>query len=238
MAGKKKKGGVLCSGCLKPFNSVGGVRIHLAWSDACRTANSPLKRVGTPLKRVGNGQPSPKTTVRARTNVVPCEMTPRPFEIPVFNRGATSEETPRPARTFEAAPAVFHQHSPIRPPSPPPILPQSPLAIHARYSPKQDNRRLMPVSTVCTEHHPAAAHVFGKGRNLFQEIFDNDGFAELRKENLFYPFKSKEEWGIAQWLSGLPISQANTDEFFRLEYVRFHLVCVIEMLTFAAFLED
>jgi hypothetical protein len=40
--------------------------------------------------------------------------------------------------------------------------------------------------------YPTAARVYGKG-HMFMDVFDADRFADKRKENLYYPFASKQD---------------------------------------------
>ncbi|KAG1893892.1 uncharacterized protein F5891DRAFT_1131119 [Suillus fuscotomentosus] len=50
----------------------------------------------------------------------------------------------------------------------------------------------------------------------FLDVFDADEFAEYRKDNLFYPFASKEEWEVADYLLRSSLSMAAIDEFLKL----------------------
>ncbi|KAG2737085.1 hypothetical protein P692DRAFT_201684677, partial [Suillus brevipes Sb2] len=60
--------------------------------------------------------------------------------------------------------------------------------------------------------------------------FDADEFAECRKENLFYPFASKEEWEIGDFLLRSPLSMAAIDVFLKLPLVSTELQSRAEML--------
>ncbi|OJA17504.1 hypothetical protein AZE42_11883 [Rhizopogon vesiculosus] len=42
----------------------------------------------------------------------------------------------------------------------------------------------------------------------FLDLFDADEYAECRKDNLFYPFTSREEWEVANFLLRSPLSMA------------------------------
>jgi hypothetical protein len=57
------------------------------------------------------------------------------------------------------------------------------------------------------EHHPATVKSFGI-RSTFMNKFDNNLHAEDRREHLFYPFSSREEWQLASFLlcSGLSMA--------------------------------
>ncbi|KAG1885867.1 uncharacterized protein F5891DRAFT_890093, partial [Suillus fuscotomentosus] len=50
----------------------------------------------------------------------------------------------------------------------------------------------------------------------FLDLFDADEYAECRKENLFYPFASKEEWEVANFLLCSPLSMAAINQFLEL----------------------
>jgi hypothetical protein len=51
------------------------------------------------------------------------------------------------------------------------------------------------------------------------DVFDADEFAEYRKGNLFYPFASKEEQEVADYLLCSSLSMVAIDEFFKLRMV-------------------
>ncbi|KAG1786632.1 uncharacterized protein HD556DRAFT_1248030 [Suillus plorans] len=53
----------------------------------------------------------------------------------------------------------------------------------------------------------------------FLDLFDADEYAEHRKENLFYPFASREEWEVADFLLHSPLSMAAIDQFLGLPMV-------------------
>ncbi|KAG2353500.1 hypothetical protein BDR07DRAFT_1383084 [Suillus spraguei] len=54
----------------------------------------------------------------------------------------------------------------------------------------------------------------------FLDLFDADEYAECRKENIFYPFASKEEWEVANFLLHSPLSMAAINQF--LEFPMIH----------------
>ncbi|KAH9033653.1 hypothetical protein EDB84DRAFT_1588305 [Lactarius hengduanensis] len=47
-----------------------------------------------------------------------------------------------------------------------------------------------------------------------------DSFAHRRAINPYYPFQSREEWGLARFLARSSLSQSEIDEFLKLEWVR------------------
>ncbi|KAE9384833.1 hypothetical protein BT96DRAFT_841644, partial [Gymnopus androsaceus JB14] len=51
------------------------------------------------------------------------------------------------------------------------------------------------------------------------DLFDEDRFSDQRRHNLFYPWASKVEWELAQYLLKSPLSLADIDEFLKLELV-------------------
>ncbi|KAG1762201.1 hypothetical protein EDD22DRAFT_953354 [Suillus occidentalis] len=53
----------------------------------------------------------------------------------------------------------------------------------------------------------------------FLDLFDADEYAECRKENLFYPFASKEEWEVADFLLRSPLSMAAINQFLELPMI-------------------
>jgi hypothetical protein len=50
----------------------------------------------------------------------------------------------------------------------------------------------------------------------FLNIFDANGYAEYREDNLFYPFTSKEEWEISDFLLYSSLSMAAIGVFLKL----------------------
>jgi hypothetical protein len=68
------------------------------------------------------------------------------------------------------------------------------------------------------EDFTGAARVYGTGKT-FMGKFDSDGFAEQRKENLYYPFASKVDWEMAAFLLRSRMSMAMIDDFLKLELV-------------------
>ncbi|KAG2130225.1 hypothetical protein DEU56DRAFT_872344 [Suillus clintonianus] len=51
------------------------------------------------------------------------------------------------------------------------------------------------------------------------DLFDADEYAECRKENLFYPFASREEWEVADFLLRSPLSMAAINQFLELPMI-------------------
>jgi hypothetical protein len=55
------------------------------------------------------------------------------------------------------------------------------------------------------EQYKDAGMCYSQDSLTFLDLFDADEYAEYRKDNLFYPFASKEEWEIANFLLLLPL---------------------------------
>ena len=72
--------------------------------------------------------------------------------------------------------------------------------------------------------HPNVPHIFGSGPG-FADILNFDPHAEKRRENLYYPFSSKVEWGLASWLLHSGLSMRAIDEFLSLPIVRPKKLC-------------
>ena len=66
--------------------------------------------------------------------------------------------------------------------------------------------------------HPNVPLVFGSGPG-FVDLLDTDLHAEKRKQNLYYPFSSKAEWGLALWLLCSGLSMRAIDDFLGLPIV-------------------
>lgn len=70
-----------------------------------------------------------------------------------------------------------------------------------------------------TDFYPGAAQILpGKGQT-FLDNFDEDQYADERKNNLFYPFLSQEEWELASFLLQSNLSMAAIDQFLSLRAV-------------------
>jgi hypothetical protein len=70
--------------------------------------------------------------------------------------------------------------------------------------------------------YPEAARVYGKG-HTFMDVFDADEYANQRKENLYYPFASKQDWEMGSWLLQSGLSMAAIDQFLRLQLASYIL---------------
>jgi hypothetical protein len=75
------------------------------------------------------------------------------------------------------------------------------------------------------EKYEGAGTCYSQDGLTFLDLFDADEYAECRKYNLFYPFASKEEWEVADFLLRSPLSMAATDEFLKLP-----MVCALRAL--------
>ena len=65
-----------------------------------------------------------------------------------------------------------------------------------------------------------AAAILPGRRPTFLERFSNDEFAEERKDVPYYPFRDREEWELAEFLSNSTLSMSAIDDFLELELVR------------------
>jgi hypothetical protein len=71
---------------------------------------------------------------------------------------------------------------------------------------------------VYREEYANAAQAWGPGETYMGK-FDSDDYADLRKENLYYPFASKEDWELAAFLLRSGLSMALIDDFLSLKLV-------------------
>jgi hypothetical protein len=69
---------------------------------------------------------------------------------------------------------------------------------------------------------PGASQAFGKGKT-FLDIFNKDDYADIRNDNLYYPFASQAEWKLASFLLQSGLSMAKTDEFLKLDLVSLNI---------------
>ncbi|KAG1810405.1 uncharacterized protein HD556DRAFT_1428452 [Suillus plorans] len=70
------------------------------------------------------------------------------------------------------------------------------------------------------ERYEGAGTCYSPDGLMFLDLFDVDEYAEYRKDNLFYPFASKEEWEITDFLLHSPLSMAAINEFLVLPMIR------------------
>lgn len=77
-------------------------------------------------------------------------------------------------------------------------------------------------STSTEEWYKGAGTCYAQDGVTFLDLFDADEHAECRKDNIFYPFTSREEWEVADFLLRSPLSMAAIDQFLRLP-----MVCVL-----------
>ncbi|KAG2137000.1 hypothetical protein DEU56DRAFT_912773 [Suillus clintonianus] len=66
------------------------------------------------------------------------------------------------------------------------------------------------------EWYEGAARCYSQDGITFLDLFDADEHAEYRKENLFYPFTSREEWEVADFLLRSALSMAAINTFLQL----------------------
>ncbi|KAG2111852.1 hypothetical protein BD769DRAFT_1674226 [Suillus cothurnatus] len=66
------------------------------------------------------------------------------------------------------------------------------------------------------EEYDGAGACYSQDGSTFLDLFDTDEYAECRVDNLYYPFTSKEEWEIANYLLRSSLSMAAIDEFLKL----------------------
>ena len=67
---------------------------------------------------------------------------------------------------------------------------------------------------------PFSGYVFGQGQG-FMDSFHADKFAEHRTGNIYYPFRSRDEWELGAFLTRANLSMNVVDEFLSLGLVSF-----------------
>ncbi|KAG2028780.1 hypothetical protein BDR03DRAFT_1019358 [Suillus americanus] len=70
------------------------------------------------------------------------------------------------------------------------------------------------------EEYDGAGACYSQDGSTFLDLFDADEYAECRVDNLYYPFASKEEWEIADYLLRSSLSMAAIDEFLKLSMIQ------------------
>ena len=81
-----------------------------------------------------------------------------------------------------------------------------------------------------TEYYEGCSEAFPGGKT-FMDFFETDQYSEERKENLYFPFASREEWQFASWLLRSRLSLAAIDSLLSLDLVRWRFFSTILPLT-------
>jgi len=85
---------------------------------------------------------------------------------------------------------------------------------------KDDRRHKPPIPGTRTEWHPHGGKTFGKGRNIFEVIWDDrTERGDRRRENFYYPFRDKVDYGLGRWLSNSDLPMTQIDQFLKLAFV-------------------
>lgn len=72
------------------------------------------------------------------------------------------------------------------------------------------------------DYYPGAAKVVDPRGSKFMDAFDEDRFAEIRRnENLYYPFADRPEWELAEFLVTSSLSMAAINCFLSLSLVSY-----------------
>jgi len=80
--------------------------------------------------------------------------------------------------------------------------------------PPNDPRRGQPF----VERYEGCAEAF-PGGETFMDRFGNNRYGEQRRENIYFPWASRQEWGFASWLLRSRLSMAAIDDLLSLEIV-------------------
>jgi hypothetical protein len=108
-------------------------------------------------------------------------------------------------------------------PPPPERRPHTPSTNHGENTSDDDmdydnEAPRTPDPTYYEDLHPNTPFIIGSGPK-FTDIFNADCHATKRAENLYYPFSSKAEWGLASWLLCSGLSMRAVDDFLSLPIV-------------------
>jgi hypothetical protein len=70
------------------------------------------------------------------------------------------------------------------------------------------------------EYHPSPSESSPGGLNLLQRIDVEDIFVDEReRHDIHYPFASRADWQLANWLAASPLPQSEVNSFLRLDQV-------------------
>ncbi|KAG1827703.1 hypothetical protein EV424DRAFT_1319335 [Suillus variegatus] len=70
------------------------------------------------------------------------------------------------------------------------------------------------------EWYEGAGTCYSRDGTTFLDLFDTDEYADCRKDNFFYPFASRNEWEVADFLLQSSLSMAAINEFLALSMIR------------------
>lgn len=69
-------------------------------------------------------------------------------------------------------------------------------------------------------YHTNQSRGLAGGRNTLQAIAEDDKESEKHREsNLYYPFHTRDEWQIANWMTSSGLSQSQINSFLHLDAV-------------------
>ena len=106
------------------------------------------------------------------------------------------------------------QSSDSPPPEPPMVVEDATATIDSKL-----NTTPPPcASPFSAEFYPGASTIYDTGPT-FMDNFDKDQYSKERRECLYYPFATKDEWQMASFLLRSGLSMAAMDQFFKLELV-------------------
>jgi len=78
------------------------------------------------------------------------------------------------------------------------------------------------------QYHPNRSASRHGGENLLQQM-DNDKYAEVREKfDIHYPFASRSEWQLVQWLTSSSLPQSEINTFLRLDYVGRYILFMLK----------
>jgi hypothetical protein len=82
--------------------------------------------------------------------------------------------------------------------------------------------------------HPTSSSRFGRGET-FTVQFEKVRFAEMRKEHLYYPLASRDEWKLAAFLLHSRLSMVAMDRFLNLKLVSYNPKCGVYLILATGF---
>lgn len=106
---------------------------------------------------------------------------------------------------YELPDGRFPQHSP-----------RAPVVQHSQAPPFHS------IAGLVKHYHPNRSKWVETGKTFVDEVDENDPLSQARQEsqNIYYPFASKAEWDLAEWLSSSSLPQSSVNEFLHLDWVR------------------
>jgi len=191
-------------------------------------------------KRCGKGFSSESSVLNHQNQ--PSSNCAKHYNIILKAQNLPTLVTPSPC-ILPPPPASPVPPPPASPAPPPPLSPIYPVTMDIEMmdisepddQPSTGDETLPQTLPFHTQFYTGAAKIWDNGET-FIDIFNDDEHAEKRKENLYYPFATYQEWELAAFLLKSDLSMVATNDFLRLQLASDicgskHSICVLNLIS-------